>query len=170
MKKWLQRIRGALGVGLTWAVMWSAVGAFLGLLDGVVMRGGSIQVGVVFDAIKILSVLGLIGGGTFSVILATAGRRRTFDEMSLPRFAAWGGGLAASIMLGAGAILRGSVEQLVEPSGLIVASIVALLGSGSAAGSLALARGADARESLDTGSDVADIGLTNAEKGELLGK
>jgi hypothetical protein len=91
MKKWLQRIRGALGVGLTWAVMWSAVGAFLGLLDGVVMRGGSIQVGVVFDAIKILSVLGLIGGGTFSVILATAGRRRTFDEMSLPRFAAWGG-------------------------------------------------------------------------------
>ena len=169
MKKWLKRIRGAVGVGVTWAAMWGAVGAFLGLLDGVVMRGGSIQVGVLVDAVQTLSVLGFIGGGTFAVILGLAGRRRTFDEMSLSRFAVWGG-LAASIMLGAGAILGGSVEQLVDPAGLIVASIVALLGAGSAAGSLALARGADATELLDPVADVADIGLTNAEKGELLGK
>ena len=166
MRKWLKRIRGAVGIGLTWAAMWGAVGAFLGLLDGVVMRGGSIQVGVLVDAVKMLSVLGFIGGGTFAAILGLAGRHRTFDEMSLPRFAVWGG-LAASIMLGAGAILRGSVEQLVDPSGLIVASIVALLGAGSAAGSLALARGANDRELLDAGADVADIGLTEEEKGGL---
>ncbi len=168
MVRWLKRIRGAVGVGLTWAALWGASGAFLGLLEGVMMRGGNIQVGVLVDAVKILSVLGFIGGGTFAVILGLAGRRRTFDEMSLPRFAA-GGGLAASIMLGAGAILGGSAGQLLEPAGLIVASILALLGAGSAAGSLALARRVDDREWLDAGSDIADIGMTDREKRELLG-
>ena len=169
MKKWLRRLRGAVGVGLTWAAMWGAVGVFLGLLDGVVMRGGSIQVGVLTDAVKMLSVLGLIGGGTFAVILGLAGRRRTFDEMSLPRFAAWGG-FAASIMLGAGAIVGGGLEQFLAPADLIVASVVVLLGAGSAAGSLALARMAGDGESLQAGAGVTDIGLTEAEKGALLGK
>jgi len=41
-------------------------------------------------------------------------------------------------------------------------------GAGSAAGSLALARRADDRELLDAGADVADIGLTEEEKRELL--
>ena len=47
-------------------------------------------------------------------------------------------------------------------------SFVFLLGAGSAAGSLALARRTDDRELLDAGADVADIGLTEAEKRELL--
>ncbi len=44
-----------------------------------------------------------------------------------------------------------------------------LLGAGSAAGSLALARKADDRELLDAGADVAEVGLTKEEKRELLG-
>ncbi len=46
--------------------------------------------------------------------------------------------------------------------------LLPLLGAGSAAGSLALARRADDREVLDAGADVADIGLTEEEKRELL--
>jgi hypothetical protein len=49
-----------------------------------------------------------------------------------------------------------------------VASVTALLGAGSAAGSLALARRADDRELLEHGADDADIGLTEEEKLELL--
>ncbi len=45
---------------------------------------------------------------------------------------------------------------------------VALLGAGSAAGSLALARRADDRELLEHGADAADIGLTEEDKRELL--
>ncbi len=49
-----------------------------------------------------------------------------------------------------------------------IGGVVALMGAGSAAGSLALARRADDRELLEHGADVADIGLTEEEKRELL--
>ena len=52
--------------------------------------------------------------------------------------------------------------------GLLRTGAVFLLGAGSAAGSLALARRADDRELLEHGADVADIGLTEEEKRELL--
>jgi len=51
---------------------------------------------------------------------------------------------------------------------LMTYSVITLLGMGSAAGSLALARRADDRELLEHGADVADIGLTEEEKRELL--
>ncbi len=52
--------------------------------------------------------------------------------------------------------------------GMSVTGVMMLMGAGSAAGSLALARRADDREVLDAGADVADIGLTAEEKRELL--
>ena len=51
---------------------------------------------------------------------------------------------------------------------LAMTSLVFLLGAGSPAGSLARARRTDDRELLDAGADVADIGLTEAEKRESL--
>ena len=53
-------------------------------------------------------------------------------------------------------------------AGIVTYGIIPLLGAGSAAGSLALARRADDRELLEHGADVADIGLTEEEKRELL--
>jgi hypothetical protein len=35
MKKWLQRIRGAIGIGLTWAAGWAPIGAITGWVTGV---------------------------------------------------------------------------------------------------------------------------------------
>ncbi len=46
--------------------------------------------------------------------------------------------------------------------------LMGLMGAGSASGSLALARRAHDGELLDAGADVADIGLTEEEKRELL--
>ncbi len=107
-------------------------------------------------------VVGFIGGVTFSTVLGIAEGRRRFDEMSLWRFAGWGalGGLLVPMLLLGGFWSEG-------PEWLFV-GVYTLLGAGSAAGSLALARRADDRELLEHGADVADIGLTEEEKRELL--
>ena len=161
MKKWLKRIRGAVGMGLTWAVAWSPVG----LIFAAVLGSLEVLAYVVFGGM--FAVAGLIGGGAFSVVLGIAERRRTFDQMSLPRFAGWGalGGLLLSVLLlNSGGGAGGSALV-----GVVMVSLFTLMGAGSAAGSLALARRADDRELLEDGADVADIGLTEEETRELLG-
>ncbi len=170
MKKWLKRIRGILGTGLTWAAAWSVVGTIIRSLAAVIAGGtvaapsGSLVTGVVVLLVT-FGVMGFIGGAAFSVVLGIAEGRRSFDQMSLPRFAAWGaaGGLLVSLFF------------QISPAGspgisVMAASVLTLLGAGSAAGSLALARRADDRELLDAGADVAEVGLTEKEKRELLGK
>ena len=163
MNKWLKRIRGALGVGLTWAVAWGFVGPLLvGLLIGVLMGGNPFAVNLLGTALS-FAWLGFIGGVAFSVVLGLAEGRRTFDEMSLPRFAGWGA-LVAPLAYVTTVALLGFGWRF--PLGML--AVTALLGAGSAAGSLALARMAD-RKLLEAGADVADIGLTQEEKRELLG-
>ena len=166
MKKWLNRIRGALGTGLTWAAAWGGVGAILGLLGflGPPFLGPPFMepLGSLLAAVS-FGVAGFIAGASFSTVLGITEGRRRFDEMSLPRFAGWGavGGLLMSVLF----LSNGSPLTLV---GMLVTGVVTLMGAGSAAGSLALARRADDRELLEHGADVADIGLTEEEKRELL--
>ena len=101
--------------------------------------------------------MGFVGGAIFSVVLGIAEGRRRFDEMSLPRFAAWGalGGLLLSglMTIDAGTF---TLAQLLEMG---VTGI--LMGAGSAAGSLALARRAEDRELLEAGEEA--LGLTEGE-------
>ena len=162
MKKWLKRIRGAVGMGLTWAAAWAGVGTILWMVA--LVLGGAPAYAIVGYS-GLFALLGFLAGATFSLVLGIAGRRRRFDEMSLPRFAFWGtvGGVLLSIffILGGGGVSSAS---------LLTYSIVTLLGAGSAGGSLALARMADDRELLDAGADVGDIGLTQEEKHALLGE
>ena len=56
------------------------------------------------------------------------------------------------------------------PSGLVNATFLALMGAGFAAGTLALARKAEDRELPEAGADVAEVGLTQEERRELLGR
>jgi len=151
MKKWLKRIRGAVGMGLTWAAAWSGLGAMLGLAYGIV-SGGGLVVTFVSGAIT-FAVIGFIGGSAFSAVLRLAEGRRTFDELSLSRFAGWGavGGLllfAPLFMVFGEGIWLGTVAM---------AGVVALIGAGSAAGALALARRADDRDVLEAHEGVRQI-------------
>src|SRR4051812_24235632 len=84
-----RRIRGVLGMGLTWAVAWGAVG---GIPRWVFGFNTDAPLGLVFG------VLGFLAGVTFSGLLLLTHRRRRFDEMSIPGFAGWGalGGLVLS--------------------------------------------------------------------------
>jgi hypothetical protein len=87
-----------------------------------------------------------------------AGRRR-FDELSLGPFAGWGavGGLLFWGLLAATAGSGG------EP--LLLLPVFALAGAGSAAGTLALARKAEAPKLLDTGAPVDAVGGATGERG-----
>ena len=83
MKKWLRRIRGAVLMGLTWAVVWALVAVLIGMI--VDPDGSMDEMWVAIGAYP-----GFIGGVMFSAVLGIAARRRRFDELSLPRFGAWG--------------------------------------------------------------------------------
>ena len=138
MKKWLRRIRGAVGMGLTWAVAWSGVGVILGLVVG---GAPDVAYSVFF------AVYGFLAGATFSGVLGMAGRRSRFDQMSLPRFAAWGA--LAGLLLSALSVFVLSTEPMFVLANVVFLSVVTLLAAGSAAGSLALAGNAVGRSLAD---------------------
>lgn len=104
-------------------------------------------------------------------MLGIAGRRHRFDELSLPRFVAWGtaAGVLVSLLPAAAGLL--GVGTWSVPPWHITAALVgplALGGAIGASGSLALARRAEKREPLDANEDLGDAGLTD-ETRELLG-
>jgi len=162
MNRWLRRIRGTVGMGLTWAAGWSLIGAIVGFanLSGL---GGGLLVPAFTSLLYAAS--GFLSGAAFSVVLGITEGRRRFDQASLPRFAGWG---AVGGFLVAGLLVTISVALGGAPSLFRNLGVVGLLGAGSAAGSLALARRADDRELLDAGEDIAEIGLSQDEARELL--
>lgn len=151
MRKSLRRIRGAIGMGLTWAAAWFGAGMImmLGLLLVTGSTGADVPYPLGFGA------FGFVAGVTFSGVLGLVEGRRRFDEMSLPRFAGWGaigGFLLAAVFVSAVAL----VEDPAFFSNLVgLGAIFAVAGAGSAAGVLALARRVEDRELLEAGAEVA---------------
>jgi hypothetical protein len=141
VRKWLRRIRGAVGMGLTWAIAWFAAGMALLLVVGFGAADVPFPLG--------FGLLGFLAGITFSGVLGIAEGRRRFDQMSLPRFAGWGavGGLLFSGIFVLAADLGSAI--------LVLGPVFALSSAACAAGSLALARMADDRELLSASSDDA---------------
>ena len=135
MNRWLRRIRGAIGLGLTWAAAWFGAGMILLLVVGV--GAADVPFPLFFG------LLGFLAGATFSGVVGMVEGRRKFDQMSLPRFAAWGalGGLLLSGIFVLAAGLGGEF--------LVLGPVFALAGAGSAAGTLALARRTAKREVPD---------------------
>src|SRR6185503_8320848 len=158
MKKWFRRIRGAMGMGVTWAAFWGGAGTIVTL--GFVLRTGS-RPDAPFPLM--LGAFGFVAGVIFSGVLGLFDGRRRFDQMSLPRFAAWGA--AGGILLATTFVL--AVSFAGDPAFLwnlvVVGPVFAVAAAGSAAGSLALARRAQDRELLGTAGDVAAVGLSRGE-------
>ena len=158
MKGWLKRIRGAIGMGLTWAAAWFGAGMVLLLIVG--LDAADVPFPLGFGA------LGFLAGVVFSGVLGAIEGRRRFDQMSMPRFALWGavGGLVLSgIFVGAVAAIAGEVL----PFG-VLGLVFAVAGATSAAGTLALARLSEDRELLDASSEVGEAGLSEGETRDLL--
>jgi hypothetical protein len=136
MENWWRRIRAAIGMGLTWGAAWFIAGTLLARVPGFY---SDLPFALLF------APLGFVTGIIFSGILVGVERRRSFDRVSLSRFAGWGAvsGLLLSGIFAVAAALRGQSlwgEFLVFGPPLAVASAVC------AAGSLAMARRAERRE------------------------
>lgn len=156
MKQWLRRARGAVLMGLTWAVVWAPVGVLVGL---VVDPDGSMdEMWVAIGAYP-----GFLVGVLFSIALSVLARRRRFDELSVGRFAAWGA--AAGLLVGALPFTIGEAASQTPLwlLGAVVVGSTTALGALSAAGSLALARRAQARGRLDDGVAGARAELAGSD-------
>jgi hypothetical protein len=154
MGKWLRRIRGAIGIGITWAAAWGVVGMVPRWLFG-------FNTDAPFPII--FGVLGFIAGVIFSGLLMLTEGRRGFDELSLPRFAAWGavgGVLLSAIFTRVASLGFGDVLAIV-PTFAVASAICA-------SGSLALARRAGMRELPDSRGDNTKAKLTDREKQKLV--
>jgi hypothetical protein len=150
MGKWTKRIRAAIAMGLTWAAAWFGAGMLLLLVVG--FGAADVPFPLFFG------LLGFLAGATFSGVLGVLGRRRRFDEMSLPSFAGWGaiGGL---VVCGGVALAAGPGADL-----LVAGTVFAAAGAISAAGTLALARRAEQPRLL--GPDSQDF-EADREKGAI---
>ncbi len=149
MPNWGRRIRGAIGMGITWAAVWGAAGAVLRWVLGL---NFDVPFGLVFG------VLGFFAGVVFSVVLALTEGRRSFEQMSVPRFAGWGaaGGLLLSAVFA-------KLASLGVGDALVIAPTFAAACAVSASGSLAIARKALGRElsagRADVASQIASTGI-----------
>jgi uncharacterized membrane protein HdeD (DUF308 family) len=118
-------------MGFIWAAAWSAVGLIPRWVLGF---NPDAPFPIIFG------VLGFVAGLTFSALLMLTERRRRFEQMSLPRFAAWG---ATGGVVLAGVFAR--LASLGLGDVLLVAPTFAVASAVCAAGSLALARRGVAR-------------------------
>lgn len=129
MARWVRRIRAAAGLGLVWGAAWFGAGMLVLLV--VSPHAADVPFPIFWG------LLGFLAGALFSIVLGTIERRRSFDQMSLPRFAGWGA--LGGLLLSAGVILLSGLGT----DGLLLGPLFALAGAGSAAGTLALARRAE---------------------------
>lgn len=131
----MRRIRGAIGMGLLWAAAWGAAGSVPRWLFGFHTDA---------PLPLIFGLLGFIAGITFFGVVALIERRRTFDQLSLPRFASWGaiGGLLLSALFTRMASLSAADALMIAPTFAIVSAVCA-------AASLALAKRAPKHELTD---------------------
>ena len=162
MKTWSRRIRGAVGMGLTWGAAWGVAGS-------IVMLGFLLNTGSRPDAPFpiMFGAFGFVAGVVFSGVLGLVEGRRHFGQMSLPRFAMWGaiGGLLLSATFVLSVSLGGDPAFL--PNLLVVGPVFAVAAAASAAGSLALARRAQDRALLEAAEDVTAVGLAEGDAREV---
>jgi hypothetical protein len=135
MKRILRRLRGVVGIGLTWAVGWGLVG---GLLTAIlrIFRPGDFDAGEnELVAAALFAMAGFLCGTAFSLLFALAERRRAVDDLSVLRSAVWGG-------LGAAAL------PFLTSMNDSMAVLCAPLGAAFAAGAVALAKQGARREAV----------------------
>jgi len=151
-------------MGVTWAFGWAIAGLLIGVASNLLPGLPWDAFFEVWDApLPAFAVPGFFAGVFFSTVLGIAGRRRSFQQLSLPRFAAWGavGGLLLTlfpfVLVAAGLASReGShvgTEQILAVTGVPFV----LLSAFSACATLLLARRAAHRDSRAASADVADV-------------
>ena len=159
--KWLKRIRGAVLMGLTWAIIWAPIGLLIGAI--VDPDGTMDEPWIIVGAMP-----GFLAGVFFSIVLGIAAGRRRLDELSVRKFAAWGA--LAGLLLGALPMIIGDYNPNVARwLPLVVLGSITLLTTASAAGSLVLARRAASPQLTEGSAELATFAGAGGESQELPG-
>jgi hypothetical protein len=98
-----RRLRGAVTIGVIWALLWIAIGLILLAIVRVV-RPQEIETGEgPGTVLPILGLVGFLSGLGFAGLLSVAERRTGLHELSLTRVALWGllGSAAIPLLMGA---------------------------------------------------------------------
>lgn len=173
MTKWLKRVRGAVGMGLTWALAWGIGGVLIGVSSILLPNLPWEAFFEVFDApLPALAVPGFFAGMFFSAVLGVAGRHRSFRDLSLPGFAAWGalGGVLVTLLpfalVAVGLASREGSDIGTWQILTVITVPFILFGAASATATLLIARIAEHRESRSA-ERTADVDLGEGETREL---
>ena len=130
MNRFLRKLRGTVGVGLTWGVVFAAITYITGTTFGV-FDPDSIDPGEEPRMIALFGGLfGFISGVVFATLMTLSEGRKTLRDLSIWRSALWG-------FLGASAL------PLLTTANDSMALILGPLGASLAAGSVAIARRAE---------------------------
>ena len=142
MKKLFQKLRGVLGVGLTWGTLWAGIGAGIGLVIGIVRPELWAFRNPIFEWALGMGLYGVMSGVGFGALLTLREGRKTIQDLSLRRVALWGvlGAAAVPLLFGAmGTFAAGTTVVDVLEAILVTAS----LGGTFAPASVAIARRAE---------------------------
>lgn len=90
MKKFFQRLRGLLGVGVTWGALWSIIGAGVGVVHGLLQPDVWLWANPILDWAMGMGMYGLVSGVAFGGLLTLREGRKTLMDLSLRRVALWG--------------------------------------------------------------------------------
>ncbi len=102
MTRFARWLRGALGVGLTWAALWMLFAILLWTVF-MVFAPGQMHAGEgLARGLRIFGLVGLLSGLGFAALLSLAEHRRPLGELSLGRVALWGflGSAAIPMVMG----------------------------------------------------------------------
>ena len=150
MPRWLRVLRGKIGTGLTFAVAGPVVSGAIGSIAWLL---GDFSFGnVIFIALR-TAPLSFLVGVAFSGALVLTARGRSFEKLSLPRFA--GLGAAAGLLLYA-LMALGASSTWSASDAVVNLLLMTAIGGGAAAAALLLARRGET--STDSGNDVLSLG------------
>ena len=135
LPRWLTKVRGALLMALTWAVIWAPFGLLAGMI--VDSDGAMDEPWVAVGAFP-----GFFCGLLFSVLLGLTERRRRFSDLSLARVAMWGalGGFVVIALPFTSLIGTPNTDHAFWRARYMIVAGITVLSAMSAAGSLLLAR------------------------------
>lgn len=155
MPRWLRVIRGMIGTGLTFAAGVGVVGSLLGLV-------GLLLGELSWDDLRMvakLSVVAFLVGVAFSGVLAITARGRPFDRLSLRYVTALGagGGLLYFLFI----TVANGARVWSAWAAIANLTVLTLLGGGSAAAILILAR--RAARALKSGEESRSLGESRIE-------
>jgi hypothetical protein len=134
-------LRGIVLTALTWAVAWVPVSLIL--IGLATLFGVHLAPGFLSRYLIVQAIVGAINGGVFASILAIAGRRKTFETLSMPWIATCGA-LGGALIPFAGRVLLSASFALPVTALISIFVTSALLGAAGATLTLSIARRAPA--------------------------